>query len=211
MTSSYRARYLAALVCTAALLLAAALQSRQAGDEFTTGQIFEAAGVREHRTVCEIGAGTGSLTLAAARIVGPEGRVYTSELGDERVAALRERVTSSELPAITVVEGAGAATNFPDGACDALFMRNVYHHFADPAAMAASIWKAVAPGGRVVVVDFTPRGGEEAARPEERGEGQTHGVTPETVARELTGAGFTIVSSERRPDRSLMVVASKPA
>jgi len=211
MTSSHRARPLAALVCSATLLLAAAAQSRRAADEFTTEQIVAAAGIRENRTVCEMGAGSGSLTLAASRIVGPGGRVYTSELGDERVAALRKSVTSSERPRITVVEGAATATNFPDAACDALFMRNVYHHFADPAAMAASIWQAVAPGGRVVVVDFTPRGGEEAARPEDRSEGQAHGVTPESVARELTGAGFTIVSSERRRDRSLMVVASKPA
>ena len=101
--------------------------------------IFDAIGVREGSTVCEIGAGSGELTIAAAKIVGPQGHVYASELGDTRIDALKKRVADSKLSQITVVAGDPNRTNFADGACDALFMRNVYHHFADPAAMDASI------------------------------------------------------------------------
>ena len=56
--------------------------------------------------------------------------------------------------------GAADRTNLPDGACDAIFMRNVYHHFAAPGPMSASLAAALKPGGRLAVVDFRPPGAE---------------------------------------------------
>ena len=62
-----------------------------------TDRIFEAAGVKEGATVCEIGAGDGELSLAAAKAVGSSGRVFTSELGDDRVTTLRTKMAASGL------------------------------------------------------------------------------------------------------------------
>jgi tRNA A58 N-methylase Trm61 len=45
-----------------------------------------------------MGAGDGELTLAAARLVGTAGRVYSSELGDGRVKALREKLARPARP-----------------------------------------------------------------------------------------------------------------
>ena len=174
-----------------------------------TEKIFEAIGVREGITVCEMGAGDGELTIAAAKAVGATGHVYSSELGDDRVKALRDKVSASGLAQITVVAGDPVKTNFPDAACDALFMRNVYHHFRDPAKIDASIAAALKPGGRVAVVDFTPPG-KEAERPEDRGKDGMHGVTAETVSRELKVAGFEPLASETGSQRWFMVVAAKP-
>jgi SAM-dependent methyltransferase len=110
---------------------------------------------------------------------------------------------------MTVVTGDAVKTNFPDAACDALFMRNVYHHFEDPAAMNASIAVALKPGGRVAIVDFTPRGGGEAERPSDRDNDGSHGVSPESVSRELKQAGFAEETSEAGDGRWFMVVARK--
>ena len=187
-----------------------ALAGGQSGSTIATDRIFNALGVREGMAICEIGAGDGELSIAAARLVGAGGRVYTSELGDDRVKALRDKVTASNLSQLTVVAGDPVKTNFPAAACDALFMRNVYHHFADPAQITASIAEAVKPGGRAVVVDFTPRGGKEAERPADRAKDATHGVTPATVSRELQHAGFEPVTSELGTERWFMVVVAKP-
>jgi len=172
-------------------------------------QIFEALGARAGATVCEMGAGDGDLTLAAARIVGAEGRVYTSELGADRVTTLRRKIDAANLGQITVVAGDATQTNFPDGACDALFMRNVYHHFAEPPKMNAAIALALKPGGILAVVDFTPPPGSEASCPGDRGKDGMHGITSATLARELREAGFQPVSSASA-QRAIMVVVSKP-
>lgn len=196
---------LAVLLVTALVPVTVSAQ----GSGITNGQIFEAIGLRDGATVCEMGAGDGELTLAAARLVGPAGRVYTSELGDERVKALREKVARSHTSQITVVAGDANKTNFPDGGCDALFMRSVYHHFADPAAMNASIAAALKPGARLAIVDFTPPPGSEAACPADRGKDGMHGITAETLSRELKDAGFEAVSSIG-VQRAIMVVVSLP-
>jgi predicted methyltransferase len=208
MTTTRRVQLLCAALLITSFGPASALAQRS-GSRVSTDEIFAALGLREGITVCEMGAGDGDLTLAAARIVGPGGRVYTSELGDERLRALRERVAESTLAQVTVVPGDPGKTNFPAGACDALFMRNVYHHFADPAAMNASIAASLKPGGRLAVVDFSPADSE-APRPGDRDEDGTHGVRAETLTRELQQAGFEEVSTAQAEDRWYMVVATRP-
>ena len=207
MALHHRSTRLYALFVT--LLVPAIAVAWQSGSSIAPEKIFEAIGVREGTTVCEMGAGDGELTIAAARAVGATGRIYTSELGDDRVKALREKVSAGSLAQITVVAGDPVKTNFPDATCDALFMRNVYHHFSDPAKMDASIAASLKPGGRVAVVDFTPPD-KEAERPEDRGKDGMHGVTPATVSRELKAAGLEPVSSETGAQRWFMVVGAKP-
>ena len=198
----------AALLFVTLLVPVSASSQRAAESTIATDRIFEAIALRPGITVCELGAGDGALSIAAARVVGAAGRVFTSELGDERVKTLRDNIAKSGLANITVVEGAPAATNLADGACDALFLRNVYHHFAEPAAMNAAIRSAVKPGARVAVVDFTPPG-DEAPTPAERSKDGMHGIKPETLTRELKEAGFQEVALERGAQRWFMVVVSR--
>lgn len=175
----------------------------------TPANIAEAINARPGSTVCEIGAGDGKLSIAMTRIVGPEGRVYANELGESKVQKMRDYVAKRGVSQVTVIAGDPQSTNFPDGACDAVFMRDVYHHFSDPAAMNRSIAAALKPGGRVAVIDFTPPG-EEAADPPGRSKDGKHGVTPDTVSRELKEAGFVSVTTQDPAERWFMVVLAKP-
>jgi ubiquinone/menaquinone biosynthesis C-methylase UbiE len=203
MTSSFR--LLPALLVT---LLIPATASAQAG-AIDAAKIFEAIGLREGATVCEIGAGDGELSIAAARAVGPGGRVFTSELGAARLMQLRTRVAAADQPQITVVDGDASRTNFAEASCDALFMRNVYHHFLSPSEMNLSIAAALKPGARLAIVDFAPPGAE-ASCPADRGKDGMHGVAAGTVSRELREAGFEAVASESGAQRWFMVVVARP-
>jgi tRNA A58 N-methylase Trm61 len=208
MTNRLRSAHTLLLLLITSLVPATA-SAQRSGATITNDQIFEAIGAQEGATVCEIGAGEGALSIAAARVVGSQGHVYTSELGDDRVKALRAKVAASGVPHITVVAGDVTGTNFPSGSCDALFLRNVYHHFSNPAAMNASIAAALKPGGRVAIVDFTPPG-KEAECPADRGKDGMHGVSAESVSREMRDAGFEPVSSAVGAERWFMIVVSKP-
>jgi predicted methyltransferase len=193
------------------LLLSSTLAPAQGAGASTVppARIYEAIGVKEGLTICEIGAGSGELSIAVAKLVGPTGRVFTSELGDERVKTLQTNVQKSGLTHITVVAGDAVKTNFPDATCDALFMRNVYHHFADPAAMNASIAAALKPGARYAVVDFTAPPGGEAKTPADRAKDGSHGIGPDALSRELKEAGFEPVTSDTSGQRWFMVVVAK--
>ena len=199
----------AALFITLLVPAAVSAQGSAQGSAFGNRQIFDAIDARDGSTICEMGAGEGELTIAVARIVGSAGHVYSSELGDDRLRVLRDKVSQSHLEQITVVAGDAKRTNFPDGGCDAVFMRSVYHHFADPPTMNASIGAALKPGGVLAVVDFTPPPGSEAACPADRGKDGMHGITLETLSRELKEAGFELISANAS-QRAIMVVVSKP-
>ncbi|MGE5817995.1 MAG: class I SAM-dependent methyltransferase, partial [Deltaproteobacteria bacterium] len=83
--------------------------------------------------IADLGAGDGTFSVAPARRVGPSGHVYATELDTERLADIRRAATEARLSNVTVIEGAVSRTNLPEGCCDALFSRMVYHHLTDPA------------------------------------------------------------------------------
>src|SRR5919109_4731391 len=108
--------------------------------------------------VADVGAGDGTFAVALARRVGPSGHVYATELDDERLANIRQAITAAKLSNVPVIEGAVSSTNLPDACCEALFHRAVYHHLTDPAAINADSFRALHPGGRLVIIDFEPGG-----------------------------------------------------
>jgi len=165
--------------------------------------------IRQGSVVGEIGAGDGALSFALARAAGPSGRVYSNELNKDRLEALRKEAEKQGLTNVTTLEGREKETNFPEACCDAVFMRNVYHHFDDPPAMNASLLKSLKPGGRLAVIDFTPPPTPNSENPPgRRGEDNHHGITAATLEKELRAAGFEILSAETR-NRAVMVVARK--
>jgi ubiquinone/menaquinone biosynthesis C-methylase UbiE len=204
MPKRYAAVALAAFISVAGIAPAAWSQDNAAD----INSLVDVLKLSPGSVVGEIGAGGGELSLGIAKRVAPGGRVISSELGAARVQSLRSAI-GKNADNVTVIEGHETRTNFPDGCCDAVFMRNVYHHFGDPPAMNASILRALKPGGRVAVIDFQPRG-DVTAPPGKRGDDATHGVTPATVEAELGAAGFQIVKSETIAKRGFIVVAQKP-
>ena len=195
------------VLITAVLALAGGVTGLTHAAQATPEQIFAAAKLRSGQTACEIGAGVGDLALAAAAVVGTQGRVFANEL-EWRLPALRIRVADRNLPNVVVVTAEPTKTNIPDAACDAVFMKDVYHHFVEPAAMNRAIAAALKPGGRLVVVDFTPPA-KEAATAAGRGLDGTHGVLPATIVAEMKAAGFTEVPGDASADRWYLLVFVK--
>ncbi len=108
-------------------------------------------------TVADVGAGFGAWTMQFSKVVGPTGRVYATDIGAPQLAALRDSVKREALTNVTVIEAATDATNLPAGCCDAILIRDAYHHLTQPAAIVKSLAAALKPGGRLAVIDFPPR------------------------------------------------------
>ena len=105
-------------------------------------------------TVAEIGAGNGSVAIAAADKVGPSGHVYATEIDEGQLQRIRDKVAQSHVHNVTVVESTAEDTKLPPLCCDAIYMIGVYHHFTEPVKTDASIFRALKPGRRRVIVDF---------------------------------------------------------
>jgi ubiquinone/menaquinone biosynthesis C-methylase UbiE len=176
-------------------------------------RLVEVLELQSGATVADIGAGSGEMTVALARQLGPDSRVYGTDINRDRLREIEEAAAAAGLENIVVLEGAADETNLPDDCCDAIFVRRVYHHFGDPPAMNASIRRALKPGGRFAVLDFAPRGRvTDKVPPPQRASGATHGVTAEAVVEELEAAGFDDVRIETGdwPGGMFLVMARNP-
>jgi ubiquinone/menaquinone biosynthesis C-methylase UbiE len=186
----------------------AAAQDDFASDARRLGPAIQ---LHEGQTIADIGAGHGQLTVELAREVGQSGRVYATELEEDRRRDIREAAKSAGLKNVKVLEAQATGTNLPEQCCDALVMRRVYHHIGNPILMNASMLASLKPGGFLAVIDFAPDSAE-SADPNGRDEGEQHGVTSATVARELGEAGFEVVTVEKgEASGRYMVVARRPA
>jgi ubiquinone/menaquinone biosynthesis C-methylase UbiE len=142
-------------------------------------------GIDGTETVAEIGAGAGHLTVAVARRL-PRGRMYSTELGDDNIDALRDEVSKAGLGNIEVRAGASRSTNLPDACCDAIFMRTVYHHLTNPPEMIRSLHAGLKPGGRLAIIEFEPNGLWRFFAPSDVPDRGGHGVPKQMLVDEVT-------------------------
>jgi SAM-dependent methyltransferase len=96
--------------------------------------------------VLDCGAGTGFLSLIAARL---GHRVTALDMSSEMLGRLRARAEAEGLEVETVV---GLATEPPGRGFDAVIERHLLWTLPDPAGALAA-WRAVAPVGRLVLVE----------------------------------------------------------
>jgi ubiquinone/menaquinone biosynthesis C-methylase UbiE len=157
-------------------------QIKAAGVEMP--ELVKLLALRPGVTVADVGAGFGAWTVQFAKVVGPSGRVYATDIGAAQLSAIRDYVKKEGLSNVTVLEGAAQTTNLPAQCCDAILIRDAYHHLTEPDAIGRSLAGALKAGGRLAVIDFPPRPDSQvpAGVPANR---RGHGVPPEVVEQEL--------------------------
>lgn len=178
-------------------------------DAADIARLSELLRIRAGSAVADVGTAGGALSLLLSPVVGPAGRVFATDINKDRIADINAAVAKAGVTNITVILGDAHRTNLPDDCCDAIFMRHVYHHFGDPLRMNRSLWQGLKAGGRLAIADFFPTS-KKSAPAGKRGEGDNHGIMPETVIEELKAAGFESAHEETwsRP-RGFLVVAEK--
>jgi len=159
--------------------------------EFEVPQLVELLKLKPGMTVADVGAGFGAWTMRFSRWIGPAGRVYASDVGAAQLAALGDAVQRERLANVTVLEGAPSTTNLPPLCCDAILIRDAYHHLTRPEDIVRSVAASLKPGGTLIVIDFPPRPDSKVPDgvPANR---RGHGVPPEVVQHEV-GALLTHV------------------
>jgi ubiquinone/menaquinone biosynthesis C-methylase UbiE len=135
-------------------------------------------------TIADIGAGFGAWTVQFAKIVGPNGHVYATDIGAAQLEALREYVKKEGLSNVTVLEGKVDSTSLPASCCDAILIRDAFHHFTQPEPMIKSIAASLKPSGRLAIIDFPPRPKSTVPEgvPANRG---GHGVPTDVIEKEV--------------------------
>lgn len=126
-------------------------------------KILAAAELKPGMKVADIGAGTGLFTLAFAKTVGAEGKVYAVEIAKKFLEHIGARAKEAGLANVESVLCTERSVELPEASIDTAFICDVYHHFEYPKATLASLHKALKPGGRIVLIDFKRVAGQSSA------------------------------------------------
>ncbi len=205
-----------ALLFNCLLMLLPLTALAKGGIEDQAARITQLLGAGPTSVIADIGAGDGEFALASARRLGPTSVVYATEIEQDKLDAITDAAAEAALQNVRVVQAGVTATGLPGGCCDGIFLRAVYHHVTEPEPFLASVYDALQPGGKLVIIDFRPTIWLWLWRPKGVPENRNgHGIPPEVIEAELLAAGFERVEfiekwTDDWPQRYFAWVFRKP-
>ena len=166
------------------------LLERDERDEFQMpDEVMKALAFKEGETVADIGAGTGYFTLRVAKAVGLGGKVLAHDISPEMLDFLEKQVTAAQLDNVELKKVERDDPLLPRGGVNTILMVDTIHYVKDRAAYGKKLLEGLAPGGRLIIIDFVPKPMNErpwGPPPEQQ-------FPKEQLHKELAEAGFKVV------------------
>jgi predicted methyltransferase len=117
-------------------------------------EVLEACAIKSGEWIADVGAGTGFYSQLFAKATGWDGWVYSVDIAPNFLQHIAARATADGIENLTTVLGTDVSIRLPPESVDLVFICDVYHHFESPQQSLASIFRALKPGGRLVLIDF---------------------------------------------------------
>lgn len=169
-------------------------------------QILKALAFKPGERVADIGAGSGYFTFQVAEAVGATGRVEALDIAPEMLDFLDLRVKARRAGNVTVRKVASDDPQLAPGSVDTILMIDAIHYVKDRTAYARKLLPGLAPGGRLVIIDYIPKPMSErpwGPPPEQQ-------FPKEQLDREMAAAGFKVLSSyDFLPEQFFVVYGSR--
>jgi ubiquinone/menaquinone biosynthesis C-methylase UbiE len=124
-------------------------------------QVMAALAFRPGERVADVGAGSGYFARRISKAVGPTGEVWAIDIAPEVLEYLDVRAHREGLANIRTQRVQPDDPQLPPGSMDTILMVDTLHYIKDRGSYAKKLPTALAPGGRVVVIDFLPKPPEE--------------------------------------------------
>jgi ubiquinone/menaquinone biosynthesis C-methylase UbiE/protein tyrosine phosphatase (PTP) superfamily phosphohydrolase (DUF442 family) len=116
--------------------------------------VVRACKLKTGQHVADIGAGTGFFSRMFAQTVGTDGKVYAIDISSGFVEHIAVQARKEGVENLTPVLCTERSVKLPPASVDVAFVCDTYHHFEYPRSTLASIYRALKPGGVLVVIDF---------------------------------------------------------
>jgi len=124
-------------------------------------QVMDALSLRPGDRVADIGAGSGYFTVRVARAIAPGGVVFALDIRQEMLDYLAARLEAERIDNVRLRLVPDDDPQLSPGSIDTILLVDTIHYVKDVASYAARLRAALAPGGRVVVIDYRPKPWEE--------------------------------------------------
>ena len=134
--------------------------------------------------VADIGAGTGYYTFRIAKKI-PRGKIYAVEIQDEFIRFLKNKKNALKDSVVSIVKGDSASPNLPANSIDLAFMVDVYHELEFPKEMLQSIYTALKPTGKLLLIEYRAEDPSIQIK-------QLHKTSVKQLGKELNANGFVL-------------------
>jgi SAM-dependent methyltransferase len=154
-------------------------------------EIMKSLAFKPGERVADVGAGTGYFTFQVAEAVGPGGRVLALDIAPEMLEYLDFRVKARKATNVVLRRVASDDPQIEPGSVDTILMIDAIHYVKDRVAYARKLRAALAPGGRVAIIDYRPKPMSErpwGPPPEQQ-------FPSDQLDREMADAGFGVRQS----------------
>ncbi len=125
--------------------------------------VVSALGLKPGMDVADVGAGTGFYSLLFAQKLGQLGKVYAVDISENFIKNILRRADEMKLNNIHGIVSNQTETHLQPASVDLVFVSATYHHFEFPQTMLASMYRALRPGGQLVIIDFRKQAGLSSA------------------------------------------------
>lgn len=133
------------------------IRSMHYPEELIEAAILKVAGPGPYGRVVDLGTGTGRmLALLGSRARETEGL----DLSHQMLTLARSKLAEAGLTHVRVRHGDATATPFDSESANIVIVHQVLHYLEDPEKVMREASRILAPGGKLIVVDFAPHGHE---------------------------------------------------
>jgi arsenite methyltransferase len=164
---------------------------------------FRAGVIKAGDRVLDVGAGSGTDTLIAARLVGSEGKVWALDMTPAMISKLGRNIAVAGATNVGGIAGNAESIPLPDASVDVVTSNGVLNLVPDKAKAVAEIFRVLRAGGRVQIADIVlsrPVGEERRTDPKLWAECVVGATVDEDYLDLFRSAGFVGVTVLRRFD-----------
>jgi len=152
--------------------------------ELRVDDVVARLAIPENAIVGDLGCGPGVFAIPLARAAN-EGFVLACDVEPGQLDALRAALKAQGIHNVVPVASA-EDPHFPPGRMDVVFVGDTYHHLRDRVAYFQRLQRALAPGGRLAILEYKP--GKLPVGPAE-----DHKLAAGVRQAELIDAGYALV------------------
>jgi predicted methyltransferase len=158
------------------------LERRDREGEEKPSLVMEHLELAPDDVVADIGAGSGYFSFLIAPLV-PEGKVIAVDIQQEMLDFIEGKKKLKKIFNVEPLLGTIDDTRLPENQVDLAILVDAYHEFSHPREMAASIFKGLKPGGRIVLLEYRAEDPSVPIKP-------LHKMSVKQVRREMEAVGF---------------------
>lgn len=177
----------------------AGLESKERFLHLSPGQILAQAGVKPGLKIADVGCGNGVFALAAADIVGVQGKVWAVDISEVMLDKLRAKQPPQWLEIARSEEN---SLPIPNAAVDFVLLVTVLHETTQPGTFLKEVVRIMRPGATLLVIDWEKQ-------TEEKGPPESERLSDQEVKKLLHQCDFIHITSQSLTPSHYQILAQR--